>query len=87
MNDTVDRCDLCSGELRPGQTVLEIWRGEDLVVIRDIPADVCQQCQEAYISANVSVQLDHFMVEYYRHRPERYLAVPQYSAAQLLEVA
>jgi YgiT-type zinc finger domain-containing protein len=85
MSDIVDRCEWCSGELKPGKTTLQVWRGGDLVVIRDVPADVCQQCQEAYISANVSVQLDRFMVEYYRHRPERYLAVPQYSAAQLLE--
>lgn len=84
MNDTVDRCDLCSGELRPGKTVLEIWRGEELLIIRDVPADVCQQCNEAYISADVSEQLDHFLSEYHRHRPERYLAVPQYAAVQAL---
>ncbi len=84
MSDTVDRCDLCSGELAPGKTTLEIWRGEQLIVIRDVPADVCQQCNEAYISADVSERLDRFLVEYRRHRPKQYLAVPQYSAAQAL---
>ena len=84
MNDTVDRCDLCGGELRSGKTTLEIWRGEELLVIKDVPADVCQQCNEAYISAEVSERLDHFMGEYHRHRPERYLAVPQYSAVQAI---
>ena len=83
-NDTVDRCDLCGGELKPGQTLLEIWRGEELLVIRDVAADVCQQCNEAYISASVSERLDHFLSEYHRHRPERDLAVPQYSAAQAM---
>ena len=84
MSDTVDRCDLCSGELAPGKTTLEIWRGEQLIVIRDVPADVCQQCNDAYVSADVSERLDRFLVEYRRHRPEQYLAVPQYSAAQAL---
>ncbi len=84
MSDTVDRCDLCSGELAPGKTTLEIWRGEQLIVIRDVPADVCQQCNDAYVSADVSERLDRFLVEYHRHRPEQYLAVPQYSAAQAL---
>ncbi len=84
MKETVDRCDLCGGELKPGQTLLEIWRGEELLVIRDVAADVCQQCNEAYISASVSERLDHFLSEYHRHRPERYLAVPQYSAAQAM---
>ena len=86
VNDTVDRCDLCGGELKPGKTVLEIWRGEELLVIRDVPADVCQQCNEAYVSAHVSEQLDHFLQEHRRHRPEQYLAVPQYSAAQAMGV-
>ncbi|MFQ6057577.1 MAG: type II toxin-antitoxin system MqsA family antitoxin [Anaerolineae bacterium] len=85
MNDTIDRCDLCGGELKPGKTTLEIWRGEELLVIRDVPADVCQQCNEAYISADVSERLDYFLGEYHRHRPERYLAVPQYSAVQVME--
>ncbi|HIC94142.1 MAG TPA: type II toxin-antitoxin system MqsA family antitoxin [Anaerolineae bacterium] len=79
-----DRCDLCGGELRPGKTTLEIWRGEELIVIRDVPADVCQQCGEAYISAAVSKRLDRFLEEYHRHRPERYIAVPQYSATQAI---
>ncbi|MGQ9630648.1 MAG: type II toxin-antitoxin system MqsA family antitoxin [bacterium] len=59
-------------------------REEELLVIRDVPADVCQQCNEAYISAGVSERLDHFLSEYHRHRPERYLAVPQYSAVQAI---
>jgi len=84
MKETVDRCDLCGGELKPGTTRLEIWRGEELLVISDVPADVCQQCNEAYISADVSERLDHFLEEYHRHRPERYFAVPQYSAAQAI---
>jgi YgiT-type zinc finger domain-containing protein len=84
MKEMADQCDLCSGELKPGKTVLEIWRGEDLIVIRDVPADVCQQCHEAYISAQVSERLDHFLKEHHQHRPERYLAVPQYSAVQAM---
>ena len=85
MNPRVDRCDRCGGVLRPGTTPLEIWRGEELLVIRDVPADVCEQCHEAYLSAHVSERLDHFVDEHHRHRPERYLAVPQYMAAQVME--
>lgn len=84
MNTSVDRCDLCGGVLEPGYTTLEIWRGETLLVIRDVPADVCQQCHEAYLAPDVSQHLDHFLLEHHQHRPERYLAVPQYAAAQAL---
>lgn len=84
INTSIDRCDLCGGELKPGKTTLEIWRGEELITIKDVPADVCQQCGEAYISAEMSEHLDRFVVEYHQHRPERYIAVPQYSAAQAI---
>lgn len=85
MSEAVDRCDLCEGELKPGTTTLEIWRGEELIVIKDVPADVCLQCKEAYLSAQVSERLDEFLREYHRHRPERYIAVPQYSAIQAMD--
>ncbi|MDI6791575.1 MAG: type II toxin-antitoxin system MqsA family antitoxin [bacterium] len=81
---TGDQCDLCGGELKPGKTTLEIWRGGELLVIKDVQADVCRQCNEAYISADVSERLDHFLEEHSRHRPEQYLAVPQYSAVQAM---
>ena len=84
MRRRVERCDLCSGELKPGKTTLEIWRGEDLILIKDVPADACRQCHEAYISASVSERLDQFMAEYQQHRPVRYVTVPEYSAAQVM---
>ena len=85
IKEGIDRCDLCGGELKPGETTLEIWRGEELLVLKNVRADVCQQCNEAYLSADVSERLDHFLDEYHRHRPERYLAVPQYSAVKVVK--
>ncbi|MEW5766604.1 MAG: hypothetical protein AB1797_03125 [bacterium] len=38
---------------------------------------------EAYISADVSEQDDHFLEEHSQHWPEPYLAVPQYPAVQV----
>jgi YgiT-type zinc finger domain-containing protein len=73
-----DCCYLCGGELRPGKTTLEIWRSEELLIIKEISAYVCQQCGEAYISAEISEKLDHFLTEYQRYRPDRYvLRIPQ----------
>lgn len=80
----VDRCDWCSGALVPGKTTLQFWRGEQLVVIRDVPADICQQCREPYLSAALSKKLDHFLLEEGTQSPARYLTVPEYSAAQAL---
>ncbi|MBI5244283.1 MAG: type II toxin-antitoxin system MqsA family antitoxin [Elusimicrobia bacterium] len=66
--------------MRRGETTLELWIGGELLVIKDVPADVCRQCDEAYISAKVSGRLDHFLAEHHRYRPDRYIGVPEYSA-------
>lgn len=84
MNTDLDLCDFCSGILGPGKTTMQFWLGEQLVVVRDLPADVCQQCGEAYLSAEVSGKLDIFLTEDCKHRPEQILSVPAYSARQLL---
>lgn len=40
MKHVSDRCDLCSGELKSGKTTLEIWRGQELLVIKDVTSDL-----------------------------------------------
>ena len=84
MNKKRDRCDFCGGTLTPSEKTLEFWRGEELIVIRNVPADVCQQCGEGYFSAEVSRKLDLFIGQDFRCEPENYLTVPQYTAEQIL---
>ena len=63
IKEGIDQGDLCGAALKPGETTLEIWRGEELLVLKNVRGDVCQQCNEAYLSADVSEQLDHFLEE------------------------
>ena len=76
-----DRCVTCGGELRPGTTTLELWRDGELIVIRDVPADVCGQCKESYIAASTSADIDLLLAR--KGEPDRYLSVPEYSASHL----
>lgn len=84
MNKKDERCDFCEGKLAQGKKTLEFWRGEELIVIRNVPAYVCQQCGEGYFSAEVSKKLDLFIEQDFRCEPENYITVPQYSAEQVL---
>jgi YgiT-type zinc finger domain-containing protein len=44
------KCVFCkTGETALGKTTLTMERGESVVVIRNVPGDVCQQCGEAYL--------------------------------------
>ena len=81
-----DRCDLCGGALAPGKTMLEFWLGEQLVVVEDMPAHVCRQCGEAYLSPANATKLDHLLNARDKLEPEKFLNVPVYSAEHLQEI-
>ncbi len=82
MSWMLDQCDICGGGLEAGKTSLKIWRDGSLIVLSDVPADVCRQCKESYLSAETSEKIDHFLSKYKQHKPKRYIPVPEFSAAQ-----
>lgn len=52
------QCILCKhGETRPGYTTVTLERGGAALVIRKVPAEVCENCGEAYVSAEVTRSL------------------------------
>ena len=53
------KCVMCKGgELSPGKTTVKVQRGETLVIIKDVPADVCRDCGEAYLDGNVGLKIE-----------------------------
>ena len=56
-----NRCTFCHGTLTEGKSQF-IARVEDVViVIRGVPAFVCEQCGEAYYSVDISEKIDEVM--------------------------
>ncbi|MGC2420661.1 MAG: type II toxin-antitoxin system MqsA family antitoxin [Candidatus Acidiferrales bacterium] len=52
------KCVVCKhGETRPGHTTVTLERDGAALVIRKVPAEVCQNCGEAYVSAEVTRSL------------------------------
>ncbi|MDP2787687.1 MAG: type II toxin-antitoxin system MqsA family antitoxin [Pseudomonadota bacterium] len=44
------KCSLCkTGETHPGKTTVTLERGESVVVIRDVPAEICEDCGEYFL--------------------------------------
>ncbi len=53
------KCVVCKqGETCPGQTTVTLQRGECTVIVKEVPADVCENCGEYYLSEEVSSQLE-----------------------------
>ncbi len=45
------KCVLCrQGDTATGQTTVTLQRGDTTVIIKDVPADVCENCGEYYLS-------------------------------------
>jgi YgiT-type zinc finger domain-containing protein len=53
-----DRCYSCGGRLAPGLATLPFVVGSSVVVIKDVPAEVCAQCGEAILASEVAAVVD-----------------------------
>ncbi len=52
------KCVICKhGETRAGHTTVTLERGDTVVVFKHVPAQVCDNCGEAYVSEEITAQL------------------------------
>ncbi len=51
--DKRKKCPLCGGGLSDGNTATPFFIGEKVIVIKDVPAEVCGDCSEAYMKSSV----------------------------------
>ena len=53
-------CLICKhGETKPGHTTVTIQRDNCTVIFKNVPADICENCGEYYVSENVTKKLLH----------------------------
>ncbi len=57
MNANPGRCPLCGGAKRPGVTTFAVDLKFGVVVVRDVPALVCETCGDAWIDDPVAERL------------------------------
>ncbi len=51
-------CLICKqGEARPGRATVTMQRGGCTVIFKGVPADVCENCGEYYVSESVTKKL------------------------------
>lgn len=52
------KCVICrTGETYPGKAIVTLQRRDTVVVIKDVPAQVCQDCGEYYLDDPVAQQV------------------------------
>jgi YgiT-type zinc finger domain-containing protein len=52
------KCVICrQGDTAAGEVTVTLQRGDSTIVFKDVPADVCQNCGEFYLSEAVTQKL------------------------------
>ncbi len=59
-----ERCYFCGhGTLWSQRVTLDLWRGDRLIIIKNVPALVCDACGERQYSLEVSREIDRLLEE------------------------
>jgi len=51
-------CYFCKGNVVDKVTSVDFWWGEDLKIIENVPAGICQQCGEKYFKGEVYREME-----------------------------
>ena len=78
-------CDVCGGTLVQSTTSLQLWHDKQLVIVSDVPAEMCRQCGQSHVASDVSARIEKFLFTCDHCQPQRYIQVPEFSAAQILQ--
>jgi len=54
-------CPLCKGSIVNGVSTFTVDLGFGVVVVRDVPATVCSQCGEEWLSDNTAEKLENIV--------------------------
>ncbi len=60
---TSELCPVCGGHKRAGTTTFSVDRGDSLIVVRSVPATVCEQCGEEWIGNEAAQRLERIVTE------------------------
>ncbi len=77
----MSKCHFCKGQTEIKNIDVDFRWGDQLIVVKDVPVEVCSQCGERYYSAEVSKKLDEIVKKQNesKSKPKKVLEVPVYN--------
>jgi YgiT-type zinc finger domain-containing protein len=73
------KCVICKqGQTNKGLTTVTLERGYTTVVIKDVPAELCENCGEYYLSEDVTEKVQNLAEQAFQHGVE--IEVLRYAA-------
>ena len=65
------QCLICKhGNTQPGKATVTLHRGETTIVIKAVPADICDNCGEHYLSDDIAEKVMRLAEEAVSHNAE-----------------
>ena len=65
------KCTICKqGETGPGKTTVMLERGKTTVLIKDVPAEICENCGEYYLTEELTAKVMEMAEEAVRRNTE-----------------
>ena len=65
------KCVICkTGETAPGRATVTLERNGAIVVVKDVPAEVCQHCGEFYLDPAISARVQTLADDAIKHHAE-----------------
>ncbi len=56
-----NRCYFCGGPLQSGLATIPFVVGSRVVIVKDVPAEICTQCDEPIMKSNVAAGVDRLL--------------------------
>lgn len=74
----MSNCYFCKGKTKIKNVDVDFRWGDKLVVVKNVPVEVCEQCGERYYSAEISKKLDELVKNQKssKIKPQKILQVP-----------
>ena len=61
-----DRCSFCKGKLIKGKTEFVVKVEKEILTVKDVPAYICNECNEAYFTSEISEKIDIIMGKFHK---------------------
>lgn len=58
MKPSNNQCPLCKGSIKKGKVTFTVDLGFSVVVVREVPADICDLCGADWIEDNIAEELE-----------------------------
>lgn len=66
-------CVLCKANLTKGNVNHIIDLGEGIIIIKNVPANICEQCGEYYLDTNTALKIESILEDIKKNKAEVFI--------------